>query len=156
MVEKWESEVVKNAVAKWLICETGSNSKARDLKCNVTVSYEKEIQLMPSYSNAFVVDICSSKIMPKESHIWRHTNYISIHKECLWKRELNLFHLGNESIVSGFSKKDPKDLPVMKRKFEVAYFTANNELSFSKYKDILSLVSKWEILILVILPVPIL
>ena len=66
MVEKWESEVVKNAVAKWLICETGSNSKARDLKCNVTVSYEKEIQLMPSYSNAFVVDICSSKIMPKK------------------------------------------------------------------------------------------
>ena len=69
MVEKWKSELVQNAVAKWLVCETGSNSKARNLKCNFSVSYEKEIQLMPSYSNAFVVDICSSKIMPKESHI---------------------------------------------------------------------------------------
>ena len=65
-------------------------------------------------------------------------------------------NFGNESIVSGFSKKDPKDLPVMKRKFEVAYFTANNELPFNTYKEILSLVSKSEIPISVILPVLIL
>lgn len=55
-----------------------------------------------------------------------------------------------------FRKKDPKDLPVMKIKFEVAYFAANNELPFNKYEEILSLVSKWEIPISLILPVPIL
>ena len=47
--------VVKDAVAEWLICEIGSNGKAKDLKCNFCVSYEKEIRLMPSYSNVFVV-----------------------------------------------------------------------------------------------------
>ena len=46
---------------------------------------------------------------------------------------------GNESIVSGFLKKDPKVLSVMKRKFDVAYFVAKNELLFNKYKEILSL-----------------
>ena len=46
---------------------------------------------------------------------------------------------GNESMVPGFSIKDPKDLPVMKRKFEVAYLLAKNKLPFNKYKEILSL-----------------
>ena len=44
--------VVIDAVAEWLICETDSNGKAKDLIC---VSYEKDIWLMLSYSNAFVV-----------------------------------------------------------------------------------------------------
>ena len=46
---------------------------------------------------------------------------------------------GNESIVSGFLKKDPKGLSVMKRKCGVVYFVAKNELPFNKYKEILSL-----------------
>lgn len=57
------------------------------------------------------------------------------------KKRAKLFssNLDNESIVSGFLKKDPKDLSVIKIKFEVAYFGANNELPFSKYKEVLSL-----------------
>ena len=54
MVEKWKSELVKDAVAEWLICETDNNGKAKDIQCNFCVSYEKEICLMPSYSDAFV------------------------------------------------------------------------------------------------------
>ena len=36
-------------------------------------------------------------------------------------------------------KEEPKDLPAMKQKFEVAHFVAKNELPFSKSKEILSL-----------------
>ena len=54
MVEKWKSELVKDAVAEWLICETYNNGKAKDIQCNFCVSYEKEICFMPSYSDAFV------------------------------------------------------------------------------------------------------
>ena len=35
IVERWKSELVQDAVAEWLICETKSNGKAKDLKCNL-------------------------------------------------------------------------------------------------------------------------
>ena len=44
-VEKWKSELVKDTVAEWLICETDSNGEARDLKFNFHVSCEKDIWL---------------------------------------------------------------------------------------------------------------
>ena len=63
--------VLIDALAERLICEIDSNGKAKDLIC---VSYEKDIRLMPSYSNPFVVGSSTIKtwmqnIMPKVSHL---------------------------------------------------------------------------------------
>ena len=99
-----KSELVKDAVGEWLICEADSNDKAIHLKCNFCISMKNKFCLMTSYSNAFVVGLK----------------------------------------ISGFSKKSPIDLPVMKRKFEVAYFVA-------KYKLGNIMVPKWIISVSMIL-----
>ena len=99
-----KSELVKDTVSEWLICEADSNGKAIHLKCNFCISMRNKFCLMPSYSNAFVVG----------------------------------------SKISGFSKKTSVDLPVMKRKIEVAYFVA-------KYKLGNIMVPKWIISISMLL-----
>ena len=43
MVEKWKSELVKNAVAEWLTCETDNYGKAKDLKCNLSLILEENM-----------------------------------------------------------------------------------------------------------------
>ena len=145
-VEKSKSELVTDAVAKWLICKTDNNGKAKDLKCNFSISYGKEIHLMPSYSNPFVAVSRNYKKLAIEDHAKHNPHmktcqlYLCSQGVPLDKRAKSFSsNLGNESIVSGFSKKDPKELPVMNRKFEVTYFIAKNELPFNKYKKILSL-----------------
>ena len=118
----------------------------KDLKYNFYVSYEKEISLMPSYSDALAVgsknykksaveDHAKSKPHMKAYQLYLCSQRVSLEKSAKFFSS----NLGNESIVSGFLQKDPKDLAVMKRKFELAYFVAKNELPFNKYKDILSL-----------------
>ena len=51
-----------------LICETDSNDKTKDLKCNFCVSNEKEMHLMPSYSDAFIVGSKNYKKSAIENH----------------------------------------------------------------------------------------
>ena len=101
---------------------------------------------MPSYPKAFIVgsknfkksaveDHTKSKPYMKAYWLFLHSQGVALKKRAKYFS----FNAGNESIVSGFLKKDPKDLSVIKIKFEVAYFGANNELPFSKYKEVLSL-----------------
>ena len=68
-VEKWKSELVKDAVAEWFVCETDSNNTAKDIKCNLCASYQKEICLMQSYSDAFVVGSKKYKKSAVKDHI---------------------------------------------------------------------------------------
>ena len=101
---------------------------------------------MRSYTNTFVA---GSKNYKKSTikdhakskpHVKAYQLYLRSQGVPLEKRAKSFSpNSGNECIVSRFSKKEPKDLPVMKRKFEVAYFIAKNELPFNKYKEIHSL-----------------
>ena len=110
------------------------------------VSYEKKIRLMSSCSNAFIVgwknyqklavaDHAKSKSHMKAYQLYFYSQWVPLEKRAksFWPNS------GNEGIVPGFSNNDPKDLPVMKRKFGVAYFVTDDELPFSKYKEIPSL-----------------
>lgn len=94
---------------------------------------------MSSCSNAFIVgwknykklavaDHAKSKSHMKAYQLYFYSQWVPLEK----RAKSFSSNLGNESIVCGFFKKDPKDLLVIKRKFEVSSFVAMNELPFNK------------------------
>ena len=87
----------------------------KDLKCNFYVSYEKEISLMPSYSDALVVDSKNYKKSAAEDHS-KSKRHMKAYQLYLCSQTVPL-EKSAKFFSSNLSNESMKDLAVMKRKF---------------------------------------
>ena len=87
----------------------------KDLKCNFYVSYEKEISLMPSYSDALVVDSKNYKKSAAEDHA-KSKPHMKAYQLYLCSQTVPL-EKSTKFFSSNLSNESMKDLAVMKRKF---------------------------------------
>ena len=152
-VEKWKSEMTKYNVAEWLLYETDSQGKARNLKCKFCIMFKEKICNLPNFSDIFikgsqnykktaVEDHAKNKSSnPKHPHTLAYKLYLDSQEVALDERASSLSS-GAANIVSCFKNLPPEDLERTKRKFETAYFSIKNELKISVIKNILKLETK--------------
>ena len=67
-VEIWKSELTKYNVSEWLLYDSDSNGKARNLRCKFCIKYEHKICGLPNFSDIFIKGSQNYKKSAVEDH----------------------------------------------------------------------------------------
>ena len=145
--EKWKSEMAIHSVSEWLMYNTDKNDKINDMKCTVCTDYEKELKQLPNFNDVFIKGCKNYKMSVIEEHAKSGQHLMAMNLFLKSKRTpliehtktLSAVNPANTDIITGLAVMDKKDVERTKRKFEVAYFVAKQQLSMTKYTEILEL-----------------
>ena len=145
-VEKCKSEMAVHSLSDWLTYSIDKNGKVQDMKRTVCAKYEEQIKDMPNFSNVLIKGSKNYRKSVTEEHGTKsgpHLKAMSPHlkyKDVLLNERANLLssvHFANIHIALGRSTMDKNNLARTKRKFEVVYFFAKQQLSMTKYELLL-------------------
>ena len=132
-----------HSVSEWLTYNIDKNDKINDMKCTLCTDYEKELKKLPNFNDVFIKGSKNYKTLVIEEHakIGQHLMAMNLFlkskgtplNECA--KTLSAVNPANTDIITGLAVMDKKDVDRTKRKFEVAYFIAKQQLFMMKYTE---------------------
>ena len=112
---------------------------ARDLTCKICSQYVDKIKHMREFREAWVTGSQNYKVSNANDHADSASHKMAMK---YYYHDVNVNVVpenGQTSLDTAFAKGDEKVAEKTKRKFEIAYFIAKEELSFKKYEKIINL-----------------
>lgn len=144
-VEKWKKEDLANFASEdWLVYEiersrSGEGKYCSLLRCKVCQEYENSIHNRKNFSRVWIGGSTNFKLTNVVDHAKSeaHKIAVSLFNKSKGKRDFSfLSEKRQHPLEFNLSAEKQEEL---KRKFDVAYFVAKEELPLSKYERIISL-----------------
>lgn len=142
---KWRHEFDKECqTISWLDCDvTGKEGKriVDRLKCKVCLKYKSRIEHRRNYSNKWLVGAESIRTSNIRDHARsdQHLYAMALHCKEPSGSVANAGGPSSSTVYTMLQRLSEDNKDRLRKKFDIAYFVANNKLAFSKYTAICKL-----------------
>ena len=140
-IEKsWKDKLAIHDVSKWFSYEENSGN-AINLKCLVCLEYEESIKHMKGFSRSWITGCQNYKLSAPREHAESdsHKHAMKLYYKAQDPGRVEDKPANQRSLLESLNIGDERTKSQIKKKFEVAYFCAKEEMSFHKYPAILKL-----------------